>query len=205
MKDVIVVENEFVKDGLSYLRDKNTSSEQFRFYSDRICEVLISQALQGVVLKDIKIKTPLVPTTVEKLSDDIIVIPIFRAGIAMLWAVLKFIPKAKIGFVGLARDEKTAQASEYYWNVSSITDSSLILITDPMLATGGSVLHVLKKIPKAKEIRVVCVIAAPEGINAVHSQFPEVKIITAAIDEKLNSQKYILPGLGDYGDRYFGS
>ncbi len=112
-----------------------------------------------------------------------------------------------MGVVGLQRDEKTAVASEYYWKLPKINENSVVIITDPMLATGGSLLHLLKKITplKPKEIRIVCVMAAPEGIAAIRAEYPEVKIFTAAIDERLNEKKYIVPGLGDYGDRYFGT
>jgi uracil phosphoribosyltransferase len=109
--------------------------------------------------------------------------------------------------VGLQRDEKTAVASEYYWKFPQLTKRSVVIVTDPMLATGGSILHLLRRVVKEphKTIRIVCVIAAPEGIKAIHQEFPNVEIFTAAVDDHLNEQKYIVPGLGDYGDRYFGT
>jgi len=117
------------------------------------------------------------------------------------------LPKSKVGFVGLQRDEETAVASEYYWKLPPLTTESVVIITDPMLATGGSILHLLKVVSKEKikELRVVCVIAAPEGIEAIHKEFPDVHIYTGSVDSHLNSKKYIVPGLGDYGDRYFGT
>lgn len=204
MKNVTVVENPFTKYALSYLRDKNTPTEKFRFYSDRLSQVLIAHCLDGLLLSKEEIETPLTKTLVEKISQKIIIIPIFRAGIVMLSSALSFFPHAQVGFVGLERNEKTAIAKEYYWKIPEVT-GSIVVITDPMLATGGSILHVLKKLETPKEVRIVCVIAVPEGIAAVHNEFPDVTIITGAIDQKLNNQKYIIPGLGDYGDRYFGT
>jgi uracil phosphoribosyltransferase len=159
-------------------------------------------------MTDLLITTPVkVETKTQRLADEVIVIPILRAGLAMLFGALQLLPKSKVGFVGLQRDEKTAIASEYYWKLPEIKENSVVIITDPMLATGGSLIHLLKKIAplKPKEIRIVCVIAAPEGLAAIRQEFPEIKIFTAAIDEKLNEKKYIVPGLGDYGDRYFGT
>jgi uracil phosphoribosyltransferase len=144
---------------------------------------------------------------VEVMKGEIIIIPILRAGIAMLRGALGALPNAKVGFVGLKRNEETAIAQEYYWNLPELTNNSTIIITDPMLATGGSAHHVLKRInPLPHEsIRVVCVVAAPEGIAKVHQDFPDVRIFAAAVDKGLNDKKYILPGLGDYGDRYMGT
>jgi uracil phosphoribosyltransferase len=124
-----------------------------------------------------------------------------------LFGALQLLPKSKVGFVGLQRDEKTAVASEYYWKLPPLSEESVVIITDPMLATGGSILHLLHTVSKEKikELRIVCVIAAPEGIEAIHHEFPDVHIFTGAIDSHLNEKKYIVPGLGDYGDRYFGT
>jgi len=125
----------------------------------------------------------------------------------MLFGVLELVPNTRVGFVGLERDEKTAIAKEYYWKIPTVTKNTVVMVVDPMLATGGSAIHVLKRIAaeKPKKLQLVSVIAAPEGIKAVNDLFPDVKIFTAAVDEKLNTQKYIVPGLGDYGDRYFGT
>lgn len=207
MKNVYISDNAIAAHALTQLRDKNTSTERFRFYSDQICQILIDQSLQQVQLESIAIETPLTGFEGKKLPDDIVIVPILRAGIAMLNSALHMLPHAKVGFAGLQRDEATAIAKEYYWKFPQITQDSIVIITDPMLATGGSLLHVLKRLKEytPKEIRIVSVISAPEGIGAIHKEFPEVTIFTAAVDQQLNAQKYIVPGLGDYGDRYFGT
>lgn len=188
MDNTIIIEDLPGIDALGYLRDRNLATEKFRQYSEIVCELLLSEAT-----KDIE-------------SEEVVVIPILRAGLAMLTPVIRILPSARVGFVGLERDEETAIAREYYWKLPSL-DDSVVLILDPMLATGGSVHHALKRLDsdKIKEIRLVSVISAPEGIEKVHSDFPDVKIITASVDEGLDAKKFIVPGLGDYGDRYFGT
>lgn len=207
MENITLIDNPFAQHALGYLRDKNTQVAQYRFYSDQLCQILICESLRGLQLENETVQTPLAAKQVKRIQEDIVVVPILRAGIAMLQSALQLLPHARVGFVGLQRDEKTAIAKEYYWKLPEISKNTIVLITDPMLATGGSILHVLKRLQafQPKEIRIVSVIAAPEGIAAVHSEFPNVKIFTAAVDEKLNDQKFIVPGLGDYGDRYFGT
>ena len=202
-----IITHPFVIDSLSHLRDKTTSLGAFRRHSDKICYLLFAEAIQGLNFKTVEIETPLVKMRTEKLADEVIVVPVLRAGLAMLFGAMHLLPKSKIGFVGLERDEKTAQAREYYWKLPPINHNSVVIITDPMLATGGSILHLLRRVAgkKPKEMRVVSVISAPEGIKAIRQEFPQIKIFTASIDKKLNDKKYILPGLGDYGDRYFGT
>lgn len=196
-----------IADCLKHLRDKNIKIDEFRHYSNQICQILFLDAIDDVETVSVNIDTPLVKTSAKKLSCRIIVVPVLRAGLAMLFGALELLPKAQVGFVGMQRDEKTAQATEYYWKFPDIKPEHTVVVTDPMLATGGSLLHLLREIApfKPKKIKCVCVIAAPEGIAAIQKEFPQVEIYTAAIDEKLNAQKYIVPGLGDYGDRYFGT
>lgn len=207
MKNLHVVDHPFITDSLAHLRNKDTDIGKFRRHSDRICHLLFAQAVQGLSFSSQEIETPIQKMSVQKLADEIIVVPVLRSGIAMLFGALELLPKSKIGFVGLARDEKTAVASEYYWKLPKMDAQSVVIITDPMLATGGSLLHLLDRVSKepCKEIRIVCVIAAPEGVAAVHAKYPDVAIFTGALDERLNEKKYIVPGLGDYGDRYFGT
>ena len=208
-QNVVIIDHPFVKDSLAHLRNKETNLKQFRFYSDQVCHFLFAEAVKGLYFREETIETPVGPAIVEKLADDVVVVPVFRAGLAMLFGAIHLLPKSKVGFVGLARDEKTAVATEYYWKLPEVTSHSVLIVTDPMLATGGTILHMLKRLreqgTQPKEMRVVCVVAAPEGIEAVHAEFPEVKIVTAAVDQGLNDKKYIVPGLGDYGDRYFGT
>jgi uracil phosphoribosyltransferase len=204
---VHIIDHPFVVDSLTHLRDETTDLQKFRHHSDQICFHLFAEAIRGLDFKKVEIHTPLQKITSLKLDDEVVVVPVLRAGLAMLFGALQLLPKSKIGFVGLERDEKTAVAREYYWKLPKITSNSVVIVTDPMLATGGSILHLLKRVSaeKPKQIRVVCVIAAPEGIAAVQKEFPTIEIFTAAVDDHLNEKKYIVPGLGDYGDRYFGT
>jgi len=208
MDHVHLVDHPFITDSLAHLRDQSTGLKKFRFHSDQLCKLLFAEAIRGLDFDEVTINTPLKKTKVSKLKDEVVIVPVLRAGLAMLPAALEFLPKSRVGFVGLVRDEETAVASEYYWKLPSIDASSVVIVTDPMLATGGSAAHVLTKIqaeshPKA--LRLVSVIAAPEGINKIINSFPGVEIFVGAIDSHLNAQKYIVPGLGDYGDRYFGT
>lgn len=203
-----VIDHPFADDALSHLRDEKTEIASFRRHSDQLCQLLFTEAIRGLDMLDVPVMTPVtVETKTQRLKDEVIIMPILRAGLAILFGAIQLLPKSKVGFVGLQRDEKTAISSEYYWKLPAVKENSVVIITDPMLATGGSLLHLLRKITllKPKEIRIVCVIAAPEGLLAIRQEFPKIKIFTAAIDEKLNEKKYIVPGLGDYGDRYFGT
>ncbi len=204
---VHVIDHPFVQDSLTHLRNKDTKLQKFRHHSDKICQLLFAEAIRGSEFSEIEIETPLTTMKSPKLADEIIVVPVLRAGLAMLFGAIHLLPKSKVGFIGLQRDENTAIASEYYCKFPPIQENSVVIVTDPMLATGGSSIHLLRKVSQQhpKEMRLVCVLAAPEGIEAVHQEFPDVQIFTAAIDQKLNAQKYIVPGLGDYGDRYFGT
>ncbi len=207
-KNVQIVDHPFVVDSLAHLRDCRVDLPHFRRHSDQLCRLLFAEAIRGLDFKSVEVTTPLeVSVKCRKLQDEIILLPILRAGLAMLSGALQLLPKSKVGFAGLERNEETAIAKKYYWKVPVIRKNSVVIITDPMLATGGSILYVLKKIQgeKPKEIRIVSVIAAPEGIKVIQKEFPGVKIIVAAIDSHLNKIKYIVPGIGDYGDRYFGT
>jgi len=207
MPNLSILNNPFIQDSLTHLRDKNTSLEKFRRYSDRISILLTIDSLKDLSTKKIEIETPLKTTMGEMLEEEVVVIPVLRAGIAMLGATLNLLPNAHVGFVGMERDENTAIASKYYWKVPEITAKSIVLIIDPMLATGGSISYILQHVvpKKPKAIKIISVIAAPEGVEVINKDFPEVKIYTGALDNNLNGKKYIVPGLGDYGDRYFGT
>jgi uracil phosphoribosyltransferase len=207
MQNVFVNTHPLVQDSLTHLRNKNTGLQKFRHHSDKICQLLFADAINDLSLNCCSVETPIGPADCQKLVDEIIVVPVLRAGLAMLFGAMHLLPKSKICFVGLERDEKTAIAHEYYWKLPIIHKNSLVIVTDPMLATGGSISHLLKKVAskKPKEMRVVSVVSAPEGIESLHREFPKLKIFTAKIDHKLNKQKYIVPGIGDYGDRYFGT
>lgn len=208
MDKLYIVDHPFVIDSLAHLRNKDTKIAEFRRHSDQLCQLLFAEAIRGLDFKDKIIKTPMSKTHVSKLKDEVIIIPILRSGLAMLFGAMNLLPKSKIGFVGLERDEQTAQAHEYYWKMPAIRENSVVIITDPMLATGGSILHVIRKLKQEtqpKQIRVVAVVSAPEGVKAIQQEFPKIEIFTAALDSHLNQIKFIVPGLGDYGDRYFGT
>lgn len=206
-QNVYVVDHAIVQHSLGILRNKDTEVDEFRFQSDRLCRWLFEQSIHDLELETFEIETPLARIEVGQMDGDVVVIPVYRAGIAMLHGALQALPKARVGFAGLKRDEQTAVAHEYYWNIPEISSESILIITDPMLATGGTIHHVLNRLASVnpKDTRVVCVVAAPEGIQKIHADFPQVKIFTAAIDSHLNDKAYIVPGLGDYGDRYFGT
>lgn len=207
MHTVTIVDTPFILDALGHLRDKTTPTSAFRQYSDNSCYELMSHAFSSQDSKQKNIQTPVGSTNASFLSHNFIFVTILRAGLAMLPSVLSLMPDIPVGFVGLARDEQTAIASEYYAKLPEITKESVIILGDPMLATGGSLIHTIELLSKyqPKEIRVVCVIAAPEGIELLQEKFPDISIITASVDSHLNDKKYIVPGLGDYGDRYFGT
>jgi len=168
---------------------------------------MLIESMKDFKLTNLEIDTPIGKTTGSKLNEEVVFIPVLRAGVAMLFGAIQLLPKSKVGFVGLERDENTAIASEYYWKLPSITQNTTVIVTDPMLATGGSLVHLLRQIvpKKPKQIIIVSVVAAGEGVQVLEKEFPGVKVYTAALDEKLNDKKYIVPGLGDYGDRYFGT
>lgn len=209
MKDpmVTVVSHPILLHSLTILRKKETTTEEFRRHAGIVSKILILESTKTLLLEDERIDTPLAPMNGKKLADDVIVVPVLRAGLAMLYALQDFLPSVRVGFVGLERDEKTAIAREYYQKLPKIFASHKVLVIDPMLATGGSfddTLTLLKK-KGAKLMTVVCVVSAPEGIARVRKHHPHVPIITGAIDVKLNDKAYIVPGLGDFGDRYFGT
>lgn len=204
---VTTLSNPFILDALNNLRNKDTEVKKFREYSDKVCSQLMSMCLGDDVLVERTIATPISEVTGKSLEGDFVFVCVLRAGLAMLQSACTCIPDVRVGFVGLARDEETAIAKEYYAKLPPITSQTIVIIGDPMLATGGSSLQVIEKVMEyqPKAVYYVGVIAAPEGIEAVQEKFPQVKITVAAIDEKLNDKKYIVPGLGDYGDRYFGT
>lgn len=207
MSKLVVVDHPMVKDSLTHLRCKDASRTDFRRHSDRICEFLFYEAVSDLQLREVEIETPLEKTQGQKLSDEVVVVPVLRSGLALLPAALKFLPKSRVGFVGFERDEVTAQARRYYWKLPKIASTDVVIITDPMLATGGTSEHVLEAVAETHPGRMifVSVIAAPEGVERITKRFPDVQMYTAALDDHLNDQKYIVPGLGDYGDRYFGT
>lgn len=206
-RNFTLVDHSLIKRDISILRDQKTSPEIFRKVVKRVSVILAAEVSKNLKLSEKKIKTPLETTTGYKLSQDIILIPVLRAGLGMLDGFLEIIPDAKVGHIGLQRDEKTLLPIEYYFKVPKKVGSSKIILLDPMLATGGSASQALKflKKKKAKDYVLVCLVAAPEGIKKLSKDHPDVKIFGAALDRELNKKGYILPGLGDAGDRIFGT
>lgn len=194
---------------MTILRDKKTSRAQFRQASDRLADLLAHEAAQHLSVQKISIETPMGSTTGIELKDPIILVPILRSGITLMSAFLRYFENAKVGVVGLKRDEKTAQAHWYYENLPTLTGKEQFIILDPMIATGGTGIETLKKITKRgipqEKILYASIICAPEGIAAIRAEFPHINMITIAIDDHLNAKKFIVPGLGDFGDRYFGT
>lgn len=207
MKNVVEVHHPLIDHSLTVIRRKETTTEEFRRHAGIVSKILLVEVMKGLGTTNVQIETPLAPMTGKKLKDEVVVVPVLRAGLAMLFAIQDFLPAVSVGFVGLERDEKTAQAREYYRKLPKLLSSHQVLVIDPMLATGGSFddTVALLKEKGAKQITIISIVSAPEGIRRVQKQHPEVKIFTAAIDNYLNDRKFIVPGLGDFGDRYFGT
>jgi uracil phosphoribosyltransferase len=202
-----LVTHPLVHDALVTLRDKRTPPEEFRRAATRISVLLASEALCDVPSADVTVETPLGPAPGRRLGADVVVVPVLRAGLGMLDAVLELVPGARVGHIGLQRDEMTAVASQYYSKLPAQLDASFVLMIDPMLATGGSAVAALDLLQRAgaRTVRMICIVAAPEGVALVERHHPDVAIYTPVVDRELNPQKYIVPGLGDFGDRLYGT
>lgn len=194
---------------LTLLRMEETPSSEFRKASKAFCSLLAGEAFNHFSMENFSIRTPVEKTTGLKRKKAAVLIPILRSGIAMLDPFLEFFEEARVGFFGFERDEKTFLPKHYYQNIPVFNQEDKIILLDPMLATGGTLLEALRLLieKKASEenIIIASVIAAPEGINAVKKLYPNIKLVLGAIDHKLNEKCFIVPGLGDFGDRYFGT
>jgi uracil phosphoribosyltransferase len=204
---VHIVNHPLVHDALVDLRDKRTPPDQFRRAATRISVLLAAEALREVPATTVTVETPIGPADGRRLGPDIVVVPVLRAGLGMLDAVLDLVPSASVGHIGLQRDEMTAVASQYYSKLPASLHQSFVLMIDPMLATGGSAVSALDllRAAGAERVRIVCIVAAPEGIAMVQEHYPDVSIYTPVVDQGLNEHKYIVPGLGDFGDRLYGT
>jgi uracil phosphoribosyltransferase len=201
-----VVEHPLTRHYLSVLRDSRTGPEDFRNATRRLTYTLLIEATSGFKVAEHAIDTPLETTAGYQLAQDIVAVAVLRAGLGLLEAVLDLLPGVRVGFAGLQRDEQTAEAQEYYYNVPDITDAK-VLVLEPMLATGGSLSWAVQRVREqgATDITALCVVAAPEGVKRMEEDHPGLPIVTAALDRELNGQYYICPGLGDMGDRLFGT
>ena len=204
---VHLVDHPLVHDALAMLRDKRTAPDEFRRVATRISVLLAAEALRDVPMAAAAVETPLGPADGRRMASEVVVVPVLRAGLGMLDAVLALVPAARVGYIGLQRDERTAVASQYYSKLPDGLDRSYVLMIDPMLATGGSASAAIGLLrgAGARRVRIVCIVAAPEGVAAVERDHPDVVIYTPVVDSHLNAQKYIVPGLGDFGDRLYGT
>jgi len=206
-QNLVLIQHPLVKRDITILRDKNTNSEMFRAAVTRISNVLAVEISTAFSLKKSKIKTPLELTEGYKLKHEVVLIPVLRAGLGMVEGFLQLIPDAKLGHVGLERNEATLQPMSYYLKTPKNLGKAEVILLDPMLATGGSAsaaIDFLKK-RKAKNIIFACLLASPEGVEKLFDDHPDVIIFSSALDRQLNKNGYILPGLGDAGDRTFGT
>ncbi len=204
---VTVVEHSILKKELTILRDKTTNAEKFRISLKRISLILASEATKNLQLNKFEIETPLEKTDGFELKQKIVLVPILRAGLSLVDGFLSILPYAQVGHIGLQRNEETLQPIDYYFKVPKQLDEAKVLLLDPMLATGGSASGAINYLKKkgAKDISLISIISAPEGVQKVNDDHPEVEIFTTSVDRMLNEKGYILPGLGDAGDRTFGT
>ena len=204
---VCLVEHPLVQDTLLVLRHRDTGAELFRRMATRISVLLAAEALRDLPTAPATVPTPMGEASGRRLAADVVVVPVLRAGLGMLDAVLELLPTARVGHIGLQRDELTAVASQYYSKLPKDLERSHVLMIDPMLATGGSAVAGLRLLrgAGARDIRILCIVAAPEGIALVEREHPDVRVYTPVIDRGLNERKFIVPGLGDFGDRLYGT
>ncbi len=201
-----VVDHPIANHYLSILRSRDTSSETFRSAARRISLALVYEAARTLTEDEIAIETPLEATTGNQIAQGIVAVPVLRSGLGMIDAVLALLPNVSVGYVGVARDEITITPEEYYTKLPDLTDRK-VLILEPMLATGGSLSYAVQKVKDrgATDLTAVCVIAAPAGVDRMQADHPDVDLVVAVIDRELNDASYICPGLGDMGDRLFGT
>lgn len=208
MKNIFVIDHPLIQHKIALIRDENTGSKEFRELVEEVAVLMGYEVTRNLPLEEVEVKTPIGPAKVKMISGKKVgIVPILRAGLGMVDGMLKLIPAAKVGHIGLYRDPNTLLPVEYYCKLPADVSEREMILLDPMLATGGSsskAVEILKK-NGATNIKLMCLIAAPEGIEFLHKHHPDVDIYTASVDEKLNSHAYIVPGLGDAGDRLFGT
>ena len=208
MGNVVIMEHPLIKHKIGLARKTETGSRDFRCLINEVAMLMCFEATRNLQLQDVEIETPICKTTVQELKGKkLAVVPILRAGLGMVEGMLSLIPAAKVGHIGLFRDEKTHEPVEYYCKMPEDISEREVYIVDPMLATGGSASAAITMLKKrgAKSLKFMCIIAAPEGLERLRKDHPDVDIFIGSLDEKLNENKYIVPGLGDAGDRIFGT
>ena len=207
MANLHIIDHPLIQNKLTRLRDINTKNHNFRLLLEELTAFMVYEITRDYPLRDVEVITPLETMTGKILDTPVVLVPILRAGTGMLRGVLDLIPMAKVGHIGLYRDPKTLKPVEYYAKFPQTLSEAQVILVDPMLATGGSAIvgiDILKR-EGARKIQFLCLVAAPEGVEAFSKAHPDVAIYTAALDRELNDHGYILPGLGDAGDRIFGT
>jgi len=208
MSKVVTFDHPLIQHKTTMLRQTSTTNKEFRELVEEITTLMCYESLRDLPLKEIEIETPIKKTTQKIIAGkDLAVVPILRAGLGMVNGLLRLVPTAKVGHIGMYRDEETMQPCEYYCKLPDDIEHRLVVVVDPMLATGGSAIDAVGQIKSygAKNIKFLCLIAAPEGVNALSKAHPDIEIYCANVDEGLNDKCYIVPGLGDAGDRIFGT
>ena len=207
LPNVRLVSHPLIEHKLAILRDASTPTFQFRMLVDEISHLMIFEATRDLALKDVSVQTPVAQAQAKKLATKVMICPILRAALGMLESVFKIIPNASVGFLGFQRNEKTAQAEFFYAKLPADAGERVAIVIDPMFATGSTAIDAVKFLREkgVKRIKFISVIAAPEGLKRFSEIYPDVSVYTAAIDEKLNEKNYIVPGLGDAGDRVFNT
>ena len=207
MKNLTILHHPLVQRDLTLLRDKRTPSNQFRSVLRRASTLMAIEVTRDLPLRSTVVTTPLAKTTGHVLSRPVVLVPILRAGLGLVGGFVEVLPDARVGHIGLYRDEQSLKPVDYYFKVPKNLKEAMVFLLDPMLATGGSLAAAITYLKKRGAKTLVCVtlVAAPEGVRRVHKEHPEVPIFTCSLDKQLNSKGYILPGLGDAGDRIFGT
>ena len=202
-----VASHPLIDDVMARLRDRDTESAEFRRLAHRVAVLLVAEATRDLPLVEGRVETPLENAPARRLARRVVAVPILRAGLGMLEAFLELIPQAHVGYFGLERNEETARARRYYEKLPDDLEHATVYLLDPMLATGGSAEMAVERLHElgAMNVRLLSIVAAPEGVARLERLRPDVKVFAAALDRELNDRKYILPGLGDFGDRLYGT